>query len=141
LRFIPYLGPLIGAALPVILSLAVFQSASVFAATLGMYVAIELVITNVLQPWLFGSSTGLSVVAILVSAVFWTWLWGPIGLLLSTPLTVIVVVMGKYVPALQFLDILLGDEPVLSPPSRVYQRWLALDQEEAAELVQAYLKE
>jgi len=141
LRFVPYLGPVIAAAVPVVLSLAVFNSAGVFAATLGMYVGIELVINNVLQPWLLGSSTGLSVVAILVSAVFWTWLWGPIGLLLATPLTVIVVVLGKYVPQLRFLDVILGDEQVLEPPVRVYQRLLSLDQDEAGELLHDYRRE
>lgn len=141
LRFVPYLGPVIAAAVPVVLSLAVFNSAGVFAATLGMYVAIELVINNVLQPWLFGSSTGLSVMAILVSTVFWTWLWGPIGLLLSTPLTVIVVVLGKHVPQLRFLDVILGDAQVLEPSVRVYQRLLSLDQDEAGELLHDYRKE
>jgi predicted PurR-regulated permease PerM len=141
LRFVPYLGPIIAAAVPVVLSLAVFSSPGVFVATLGMYVAIELVICNVLEPWLFGSSTGLSVMAILVSAVFWTWLWGPIGLLLATPLTVIVVVLGKYVPQLRFLDVILGDEEVLEPSVRVYQRLLSLDQEEAGELLHDYRKE
>jgi len=141
LRFVPYLGPFIGAAVPVVLSLAVFNSPVVFAATLGMYVAIELVISNVLEPWLFGSSTGLSVMAILVSAVFWTWLWGPIGLLLSTPLTVIVVVLGKYVPQLRFLDVILGDEQVLAPSVRVYQRLLSLDRQEAGQLIHDYRKE
>jgi hypothetical protein len=104
-------------------------------------VAIELVISNVLEPWIYGSSTGLSVMAILVSAVFWTWLWGPIGLLLATPLTVIVVVLGKYVPQLRFLDVILGDEQVLEPSFRVYQRLLTLDQEEAGELLHDYRKE
>ena len=106
-----------------------------------MYAAIELVITNVLEPWLFGSSTGLSVMAILASAVFWTWLWGPIGLLLATPLTVIVVVLGKHVPQLGFLELILGDEEVLEPSVRVYQRLLSLDQEEAGELLHDYRKE
>ncbi len=141
LRFVPYLGPIIAAAVPVILSLAVFNSAGVFAATVGMYVAIELVINNLLEPWLFGSSTGLSVMAILVSAVFWTWLWGPIGLLLATPLTVMAVVLGKHVPQLRFLDVILGDEEVLEPSVRVYQRLLSLDQEEAGELLHEYRQE
>jgi hypothetical protein len=83
----------------------------------------------------------MSTVAILVSAVFWTWLWGPIGLLLATPLTVLLVVMGKYVPALRFLDVLLGDEPVLEPHKRIYQRLLALDEEEATELAEQYASE
>ena len=141
LRFVPYLGPFIGAAVPIVLSLAVFNSAGVFAATLCMYLGIELVLTQLLEPWLYGSSAGLSVMAILVSAVFWTWLWGPIGLLLATPLTVIVVVLGKYVPQLRFLDVILGDEQVLEPCVRVYQRLLSLDQEEAGELLHDYRKE
>jgi len=140
-RFVPYLGPFIGAAVPVVLSLAVFNSAGVFAATLCMYLGVELVMSQVLEPWLYGSSTGLSVVAILVSAVFWTWLWGPVGLLLATPLTVCAVVLGKYVPQLRFLDVILGDEQVLEPSVRVYQRLLSLDQEEAGELLHDYRKE
>jgi predicted PurR-regulated permease PerM len=141
LRFIPYVGPIVGAGVPIILSLAVFHSAGIFAATLSMYLVVELVLNNVVEPWLFGSSTGLSVMAILVSAVFWTWLWGPVGLLLATPLTVIVVVLGKYVPQLRFLDVILGDEEVLEPSVRLYQRLLSLDQEEAGELVHDYRKE
>jgi predicted PurR-regulated permease PerM len=141
LRFVPYLGPFIGAAVPVVLSLAVFNSAGVFAATLCMYVGVELVMAHLLEPWLFGSSTGLSVMAILVSAVFWTWLWGPVGLLLATPLTVCVAVLGKYIPQLRFLDVILGDEQVLEPSVRVYQRLLSLDQEEAGELLHDYRKE
>jgi hypothetical protein len=94
-----------------------------------------------LEPWLYGSSTGLSAFAIIVAAVFWAWLWGPIGLLLSTPLTVVLVVLGKYVPQMQFLGILLGDEPVLSPAERFYQRLLAMDSEESAELAHEYRKE
>jgi hypothetical protein len=94
-----------------------------------------------MEPWLFGSSTGLSVMAILVSAVFWTWLWGPVGLLLATPLSVVVVVLGKYVPQLRFVDVILGDEEVLEPSVRVYQRLLSLDQEEAGELLHSHRKE
>jgi len=94
-----------------------------------------------MEPYLYGASTGMSTVAVLVSAVFWTWLWGPVGLLMATPLTVVLVVIGKYVPQMRFLDILLGDEPVLEPPERVYQRLLAMDQEEATELLHDYLKE
>jgi hypothetical protein len=97
--------------------------------------------SNMLEPWLYGSSTGLSVMAILVSAVFWTWLWGPVGLLLAAPLTVCVVVLGKYVPQLRFLDVILGDEEVLEPSVRVYQRLLSLDQDEAGELLHEYRKE
>jgi predicted PurR-regulated permease PerM len=141
LRFLPYLGSWIAAALPIMLSFVFFGNASIFLATVGMYVGLELVTANLLEPWLYASSTGLSAMAILASAVFWTWLWGPIGLLLSTPLTVCLVVMGKYVPHLQFLSVMLGDEQVLEPSVRTYQRLLSLDQEEAGELLQKYRKE
>jgi predicted PurR-regulated permease PerM len=141
LRFIPYIGPWVAAAFPLTLSLAVYHGFGVFLGVLALFVIIELASNNLMEPWLYGASTGMSTVAILVSAVFWTWLWGAIGLLLATPLTVCLVVIGKYVPQLQFLDILLGDEPSLEPPARVYQRLLALDQEEAAELAQTYLTE
>jgi predicted PurR-regulated permease PerM len=141
LRFIPYVGPWIAAAFPLTLALAVYHGFGVFIGVIALFVIIELASNNLMEPMLYGASTGMSTVAILVSAVFWTWLWGAIGLVLATPLTVCLVVIGKYVPQLQFLDILLGDEPVLEPPARVYQRLLALDQEEAAELAQGYLKE
>ncbi len=94
----------------------------------------------VLEPWLYGKGTGVSPVAVVVAAVFWTWLWGIVGLLLATPLTVCLLVIGKHVPQLSFLDILLGNEPVFEPKRRVYQRLLAGDQEEATELVDADLE-
>jgi len=83
--------------------------------TILLFAAIELVIANIVEPWAYSRSTGLSAVAVVAAAVFWTWLWGPVGLLLSTPLTVCMVVLGKYVPQLKFLDVLLGDEPALAP--------------------------
>ncbi len=141
LRFIPYIGPWMAAAFPVLISLAVYSGFGVFGWTLSLFVVVELLSNNVMEPVLYGASTGMSAVAILVSAVFWTWLWGPIGLLMATPLTVCLVVLGKYVPQLSFLDIILGDEPVLAPHERVYQRWLAMDQEEVVELVTGYLGE
>ena len=141
LRFIPYIGPWVAAIFPVTLSLAVYPGFQVFLWTAGMFVVIELLSNNLMEPYLYGASTGMSTIAVLVSAVFWTWLWGAVGLLLATPLTVVLVVMGKYVPGLQFLDIMLGDEPVLEPPERIYQRLLAGDQEEATELARDYLKE
>ncbi len=141
LRFLPYLGPWIAAALPILLSFVLFGNAGVFLAVVCLYVGLELVTSNILEPWLYGSSTGLSALAILASAVFWTWLWGPIGLLLSTPLTVCLVVLGKHVPQLQFLAVMLGDEQVLEPSVRTYQRLLSLDQEEAGELLHTYRKE
>src|SRR5205814_8951170 len=135
LRFIPYIGPWIGASFPILLSLAEFSGMREVVLTVCLFLLVELLSNNFMEPWLYGSSTGMSTVAILIAAVFWTWLWGPIGLLLSTPLTVVLVVMGKYVPSLAFLNVLLGDEPVLERHARVYQRLLALDQEEAFELV------
>jgi predicted PurR-regulated permease PerM len=139
-RFVPYIGPWIGAAVPLALAFGFFRSNAVFVAVASMFVGVELLVSQFAEPLLYGSSTGMSTIAVLASAVFWTWIWGPIGLLLSTPLTVILVVIGKYVPQLQFLDILLGDEPALEPHMRVYQRLLALDQEEAAELSREYLE-
>jgi predicted PurR-regulated permease PerM len=141
LRFIPYIGPWIAATVPLLLSLAAFPDSQHFLMTAALYIVVEIISNNVIEPWLYGASTGLSATAVVVSAVFWTWLWGPLGLLMSTPLTVCLVVLGKYVPQLQFLDILLGDEPVLEPHVKVYQRLLAMDQEEATELVEEYLKE
>ena len=141
LRFIPYIGPWIGAAFPITLSLAVYHGMGVPLAVIGMFLLIELLSNNLMEPWLYGSSTGVSTVAILVSAVFWTWLWGTPGLLLATPLTVLIAVTGKYVPQLEFLNILLGDEPALEPKYRFYQRLLADDVEEADELLAEYLQD
>jgi predicted PurR-regulated permease PerM len=141
LRFIPYIGPWIAAVFPLAVSFAAYHGFGPFIATGMMFIIIELLSNNVMEPWLYGSSTGMSTIAVIVSAVFWTFLWGPVGLLLATPLTVCLVVLGKYVPQLAFLDVLLGDEPVLSPPERVYQRLLAMDQEEVTDLAQDYMKE
>jgi predicted PurR-regulated permease PerM/methanogenic corrinoid protein MtbC1 len=141
LRFIPYIGPWIGAAFPIVLSLAVYHGMAVPLTVIIMFVVIELLSNNIMEPWLYGARTGVSTVAILVSAVFWTWLWGTPGLLLATPLTVCIVVMGKYVPQLEFLNILLGDEPALEPKYRFYQRLLAEDVEEADELLAEYLED
>ena len=107
---------------------------------LGLIVVLELVTANVMEPWLFGHSMGVSEVALLVAAAFWAFLWGPIGLVLSSPLTVCLVVLGKYVPQLEFLDVLLGDEPALDPDVSYYQRLLARDQDEATQLVLAQAK-
>jgi predicted PurR-regulated permease PerM len=139
-RFVPYVGPWIGAFFPVILSIAVFPGAREFIATLSLFVCVEVLNNSAIEPMLYGSSTGLSAVAILAAAVFWSWLWGPIGLLLSTPLTACVVVIGKYVPQMQFLDILLGDSPPLPPPTRLYQRLLAQDPEGASDVIDEFRK-
>jgi len=141
LRFVPYLGIIIAAALPVGLAMANSPGWVAPFLTLGLFVALELVLSNFLEPWLYGKHTGVSAVAVLVTAVFWTWLWGPVGLLLATPLTVCLLVLGKHVPQLSFLDILLGNEPVFELKTRVYQRLLAGDLEEAAELVEEALEQ
>ena len=139
LRFVPYVGVWMSAAGPVALAMGAFPSSWPVAETLGLFVVMELVTGNAVEPWLYGTSTGLSPVAIIVAATFWTWLWGGVGLLLSTPLTVCIVVLGRYVPQLEFLHTLLGDEPVLPQDARLYQRLLAADQEESAQVVDEYL--
>jgi hypothetical protein len=141
LRFIPYIGPAIAALAPIALSFAVAPGWTLPLLTVALFVTLELFSNNVLEPWLYGSSTGLSPVAIVIAAVFWTMLWGPVGLLLSTPLTVCLVVLGRHVPQLGFFDVLLGDEPALAPEVKFYQRLLARDPEEAEELAEEYLEE
>ena len=101
----------------------------------------ELVSNNVVEPWLYGSSTGLSSLAIISAAIFWASLWGPIGLVLSTPLTVCLIVIGRYVPQLQFLGVLLGSDPVLAPEEQLYQRLLAGNAEEAIDIAENYTDE
>jgi methylmalonyl-CoA mutase cobalamin-binding subunit len=140
LRFIPYIGAWIAACMPIGLALAISPGWRVPLMAVGLFLALELLINNVVEPWLYGSRTGVSPVAVIVAALFWAWLWGGIGLVLATPLTACLVVIGKYVPGLSFLNVLLGDGPVFDPPTRVYQRLLASDHEEAMELVEEYLK-
>jgi predicted PurR-regulated permease PerM len=124
LRFVPYVGPWIAAIPPLLLSLAVSPSWMGPLLTLALFLALELVTGNVLEPWLYGASTGVSSFALVVAAVFWTTIWGPIGLLLSTPLTVCLVVMGRHVPSLSFLNVMLGEEEALSPSEQIYRRLL-----------------
>jgi predicted PurR-regulated permease PerM/CheY-like chemotaxis protein len=140
LRFIPYIGPWIAAAMPICLSMAISTNWLAPILTVALFVVLELFTNNVMEPWLYGKNTGVSPVAVLVAAIFWTWLWGVAGLLLATPLTVCLLVIGKRVPQLSFLDTLLGNEPVFEPKKRVYQRLLAGDQEEAAELLDEFLE-
>ncbi|WP_192385369.1 AI-2E family transporter [Mesorhizobium silamurunense] len=141
LRFVPYIGPIIGALLPLFLALAVAPGWSLLLWTAGLFIVMELVTGNVIEPWLYGSHTGLSPLAIIVAAIFWTWVWGPIGLVLSTPLTVCLVVLGRHVPQFEFLDVLFGNEPVLEPHARLYQRLLAGDPEEATDNAEEMLEE
>ncbi len=141
LRFIPYVGPWVSASLPVLISLAVFPGWAKPLETLALFLLIELVSNNVVEPLVYGSETGISTLGILVSAVFWTWLWGPVGLLMATPLTVCLVVIGRYVPQLQFLDVLLGDQPPLPLEAQVYHRLLAMNPEEAGTLLEGCIQE
>lgn len=140
LRYIPYLGTWIAGLMPLVLSLAMFEGWLHPLLVLGLFLTIELITANVIEPRLFGRSLGVSEVALLFSAAFWAFLWGPIGLVLSSPLTVCLVVLGKHVPQLEFLAVLLGDEPALAPDITYYQRLLARDQDEAEQLVLAQAK-
>ncbi len=132
LRFVPYFGPWIAAALPIALSFAAFHGWTQPMLTISLFVALELVTSNVLEPWLYGASVGLSPFGVILSSVFWAWLWGIPGLLLATPLTVCLVVAGRYVRGLEILPVLLGDQPALPADVRLYQRLVALDLDEAA---------
>ncbi len=141
LRYLPYVGPWIGASVGILISLAVFNTWTEPLLTFGLFVIAELVVNNMMEPVLYHSSTGISTVGILAAALFWTWLWGPVGLLLATPLTVCIAVIGRYVPNLRFLNVLLSDETALPPGAHLYQRLLVSDEEESRELVEEFLKE
>lgn len=139
-RYIPYIGVWIAALPPIILCLAMFEGWVQPLLLIGLFLTVELLASNVAEPRLYGRSIGVSEVALLVAAALWAFLWGPIGLVLSSPLTVCMVVLGKYVPQLKFLDVLLGDEPPLDAHVTFYQRLLARDQDEATQLVLAQAK-
>jgi predicted PurR-regulated permease PerM len=141
LRFVPYAGTWSVGVLLEIFCIAVFPGWFQPLLAFGLFATIEIIVSQAVEPLLFGHSTGVSPVALLICAAFWTFLWGPVGLLLSIPLTVCLVVLGKYVPQLEFLDVLLGAEPVLDNPTRYYQRLLAHDQDEAIDLVAEHLEE
>ncbi len=140
LRFLPYVGTWIAGALMTAFCIATLPGWGLPLAVLGFFAATELLAANVGEPLLFGHSTGVSPLALLLSAAFWTWLWGPLGLILSTPLTVILVILGKYVPALHFFEVLLGDEQVLSTDVTFYQRLVAHDLDEASDLIEEHLQ-
>jgi len=141
LRFVPYIGAAIAAAFPLALAVAVDPSWSMLLWTLALFLVVEPIIGHFIEPMVYGHSTGLSPVAVVASATFWTALWGPIGLVLATPLTVCLVVLGRHVERLEFLDVMFGDRPALSPPEIFYQRMLAGDPTEAAEKAEEFLKE
>jgi predicted PurR-regulated permease PerM len=138
LRFVPYLGTWLAAALPTVLSFATAPGLSQPLLVLASFIVLDLITANAVEPLLFGHSTGVSPLALLVAAVFWTWVWGPIGLVLSTPMTVCLVVLGQHVPRFRFLSMLLGDQPALAPHASYYQRLLAGDIEEAATVARQF---
>ena len=141
LRFVPYIGALISAIFPLILAAAVGSGWEMLLLTALLFAVLELIAGQVIEPLIYGHSAGLSPVAVILSASFWTWLWGPVGLVMATPLTICLVVIGRHVERLKFLDIMLGDRPPLSPPQLLYQRMLAGDPLEAAEQAHDFLKE
>ena len=139
LRFIPYAGPFAAAIVPSALSLAVFQGWLWPLVIVGLFLILELLNNMVLEPLLYGESAGVSGVGLLIAIAFWTWLWGPVGLVLATPLTVCVVVLGKYVPRMDFIGVLMSDQPAMASNMSYYQRLVAMDQAEAAEIVEEHL--
>ena len=139
LRFIPYVGTWMAALLPIAMSLAVFPGWTKPLFVIALFLILEPFIYLVVEPLLYGHSIGVSQTALLVALAFWTWLWGPLGLILATPLTVCLVVMGKYVPELDFLTTLMSDKPVLTPDVAYYQRLVAGDQDEAADIVETQM--
>ncbi|OAI56319.1 hypothetical protein AYO49_04515 [Verrucomicrobiaceae bacterium SCGC AG-212-N21] len=140
LRFIPYIGPWIAAIFPTLLALAVSPHWTMPLLTIALFGVLELLLNNVMEPLLYGAHTGVSSIALIMAAVFWTWMWGPIGLVLATPLTVCLVVMGRHVPRLSFLSVLLSDEEALTPAEDCYHRLLTPGERDELELVEAYIK-
>jgi predicted PurR-regulated permease PerM len=141
MRFVPYIGSFIAGGLPVALAAAVDPGWSMALMTLALFLVAEPIMGHVVEPLVYGQSTGLSPFAVVMSAIFWTWMWGPIGLLIATPLTLCLVVLGRHVERLEFLDVLLGDRPALTPAENLYQRMLAGDPDEALEYAEQLLKE
>jgi predicted PurR-regulated permease PerM len=141
MRFVPFIGSFIAAAFPLLLAAAVDPGWGMFLWTLALYLIAEPIMGSLIEPIVQGQRTGLSPLAVILSAAFWTLLWGPIGLLLAIPLTVVLVVLGRHVERLEFLNVILGDTPPLSPPERFYQRMLAGDPAEAVEQAEKFIKE
>ncbi|HTO03543.1 MAG TPA: AI-2E family transporter, partial [Opitutus sp.] len=141
LRFIPFLGPIIAAVFPLVLAIAVDPGWTMLFWTAGLFVAAELLTNNVVEVWVYGTSTGISTLALLVAAVFWSWLWGMPGLFLSMPITVCLLVIGRYVPGLKFLSVMLGSEPPLQPSAQFYQTMLSMKQEEMFDLATEHVEQ
>ena len=140
LRFIPYIGPWAASAAPILVSLAVFPGWNELFAVIGLFLGLELLTNFVIETVLYADAAGVSQVALLIAVAFWAWLWGPLGLLMATPLTVCLVVLGKHIPSLEFIATLMADAPPLRPNVSYYQRLLARDQSEAFDLIAAYIK-
>ena len=140
LRFIPYVGPWVGALLPVLLSFAISSSWFTPLMTIALFIVLEAIVSNFVEPWLYGANTGVSPIALIISAVFWTWLWGPIGLVLSTPLTVCLAVIGRHVPRLEFLGTLLSEDQALAPHEEFYHRLLSFSMDSAEEFATKYVE-
>jgi len=138
-RYVPYVGPWIAALLPITISVITAPGWEQVALVLAMFVVLELLSNNVMEPWLYGQSVGLSALAVIVSAIFWTWLWGSVGLVLATPLTVCLVVLARYLPSLSIFDRLLSDRPALELHLLLYQRLLSRDEAGAKEIVGRHL--
>ena len=141
MRFVPYIGALISAVFPVVLAAAVGPGWTMVLMTGALFLIAESIVGQAIEPLIYGHSTGLSPVAVITAATFWTWLWGPIGLILATPLTMCLVVLGRHVDQLKFLDVMFGDEPPLTPAELIYQRMLARDPVEAADQARVFLRE
>ena len=141
MRFVPYIGALISAVFPIVLAAAVGPGWTMVLMTAALFLIAETIVGQAIEPLIYGHSTGLSPVAVITAATFWTWLWGPIGLILATPLTMCLVVLGRYVDQLKFLDVMFGDEPPLTPAELIYQRMLARDPVEAADQARVFLRE
>ena len=141
LRFVPYIGSLLAAVAPMALGAAIDPGWSTTIYVAALFLIVEPLTGYVVEPLLYGHSTGLSPVSVIVAAIFWTWVWGPIGLILSTPLTLCLVVMGRHVRSLEFFDVLLGDRPALTTVESFYQRILAGDPDEALAQAEAVLED
>jgi len=140
LRFIPYIGPWAGALLPVLLSFAISSNWFIPLMTIALFIVLEATVSNFVEPWVYGANTGVSPIALIISAVFWTWLWGPIGLVLSTPLTVCLAVIGRHVPRLESVGILLSENQALAPHEEFYHRLLSFSTDSAEEFATKYLE-
>jgi predicted PurR-regulated permease PerM len=141
LRFIPYVGVWLAVAAPILFSLAVFDEWTTPVSIAAIFLVLELIVSGVVEPVIYSRHAGVSKVALLAAIAVWTWLWGPIGLVLATPMTVCLLVFAKYIPEMEFVTVLVGDEPALEPPVSYYQRLLAEDTDEAREIVEEFVAE